>query len=126
MDLIWIIGQSGSGKTTLAKKITSFFNDSKIICDDKIFVGVKDEKIIAWSSPWLGKEKIGINGHSMVDMVIISRVQECKLVTDKNQMIDAILTQIMPISINTIKPVSKVINVLIKQVPFFQVLKAFP
>jgi hypothetical protein len=57
-----LLGQSGVGKTTLARHCLQALPDARIINGDKPLVRFLHERILAYGTPWCGKENYGGNG----------------------------------------------------------------
>ena len=115
-----ILGPSGSGKTTLAKKMICADSKSQIICDDKIIIGMKGERLVAWSTPWLGKEHIGSNDVIQIDKIIVTPIKNNLIIMDEKLKVDIILKQIMPITLKSIINVADIVDFIVKNVPFYQ------
>jgi hypothetical protein len=57
-----LLGKSGVGKTTLARHCLQVLPNTRIINGDKPLVRFLQERILAYGTPWCGKENYCVNG----------------------------------------------------------------
>lgn len=75
------MGPSGVGKTTHGKNWLKMFpGKSRIINGDKTLVRIENKFIYGYGSPWMGKEKIGVNSRVQLHAI-------CHLSRGKNNQI---------------------------------------
>ncbi len=63
---------SGTGKTTQYKNLKNIYPDNVFILNgDKPILDFNNEEILVYSSPWRGKERLGIKGIARLDGIIV-------------------------------------------------------
>ena len=58
------LGRSGTGKSTHTGLWLKYLNGAKILNGDKPILQVKENEVIAYGTPWMGKEGFGYNGQA--------------------------------------------------------------
>ena len=75
-------GRSGSGKSTHARLWTRFIPDSYILNGDKPLVGRAGDSLIAYGTPWNGKEGIGVRGKAEIAAICFIEQDKKNYITE--------------------------------------------
>lgn len=119
-----ITASSGVGKTTQYKNLKIIDPDHvTIINGDKPILQFVDNSILLYSSPWMGKEKLGINTLSKLDGIIVLSQNNKNLIRQLKHE-EAIVPLMMhflyhPDNLDDIKRVCEMTESLIGQIPIW-------
>ena len=117
------IAKSGTGKTTHINLWRKFFGGVKVINGDKPIIAANSDGIIAYGTPWAGKE--GLQKNESAPLCGICRIVRGKENNirrlDTNTAFKAILRQIfLPKSEESLNLTMNVIDDIMKHVPFYE------
>lgn len=77
-----IAAPSGTGKTTRARKLVKMVPDAFILNGDKPLIQIKNNKAIAYGTPWRGKEYIGKNASIPLSAIFLLQRSETTCFTE--------------------------------------------
>lgn len=115
--------QSGTGKSTHTNLWLDYFKDkAKIINGDKPILEIKEDSIIAYGTPWCGKEGININTSSPLKCICFLERGTTNEITkiDETYLIDKIIHQVIfPKDIEKTNKLFDMLNTLIEKIPCY-------
>lgn len=87
---------SGTGKTTHIRLWLKEFDDTYVLNGDKPLLMIKDNKVYAVGTPWMGKEKMGINKIVELDSIcVLDRSIDNRIIKlDKSEALSYLAKQI--------------------------------
>ena len=116
-------GPSGTGKTTHAKLWKKEFADRmRIINDDKPILRIVDDTIVAYGSPWSGKEKWYNNNSAPLKAIIfVNQAKENHIEKmDKKQSWDQIMNQVYrSTELNNMKKTLEFVDKMVNTIPIY-------
>ena len=71
---------SGTGKTTHIKKWISNIADSYVVNGDKPLIKICNKRVIAYGTPWCGKEQMGRNTKAIIKSIVFMERAENNLI----------------------------------------------
>lgn len=115
--------QSGTGKSTHTNLWLDYFKDkARIINGDKPILEIKENSIIAYGTPWCGKEGININTSSPLNSICFlerGTINELSKIDEIN-LTDKIIHQVIfPTNIERTNKLFDMLNILIETIPCY-------
>lgn len=117
------IAKSGTGKTTHINLWQKYISGTKVINGDKPIIELKNEKVIAYGTPWSGKERMQNNTSAKLKGICLVRQSKQNSIRklDKKEALDAIIKQIyMPENSQALNLTIGIIDGIISDVPFYE------
>ncbi len=117
------LGKSGAGKTTHIRLWQKAFGDTvRVINGDKPLLGFEEDKLMVYSSPWQGKERLGCNGKAPVKaLCFLEKAEENRLVPmQAEQALERIFHQVlMPLQAEKMERLLALVEKLLMCVPCY-------
>lgn len=117
------IAKSGTGKTTHINLWREFFGGVKVINGDKPVIAADGKNIIAYGTPWAGKEGLQENTSApLCGICLLKQGKEnCIRKLDSNAAFKAIIRQVfLPESAESLNLTMNLIDDIIRYVPFYE------
>lgn len=117
------IAKSGTGKTTHTNLWRKYFKGVSVINGDKPILYAEDDRVLAYGTPWAGKEMMQLNAFALLKGICLIKRSETNSIRklEPQEAFKAIIKQIyMPENSECVSLTMGLIDDIIRLVPFYE------
>ena len=116
------LGRSGTGKSTHTGLWLKYLKDTKILNGDKPILEMTDNEVVAYGTPWMGKEGLGYNGKAPLKALCFleqAKVNEIRTLSSAEASMRIFQQILLPSEQEAAEKTLEMIDKLLKKVPSY-------
>ena len=116
------LGRSGTGKSTHTGLWLKYLADTKILNGDKPILKVNEKEVIAYGTPWMGKEGLGYNGQAPLKALCFleqAKVNEIRQLSPAEASMRIFQQILLPSEQIAAEKTLEMIDALLKRIPSY-------